>query len=1308
MSNHIFYYYFILILIGLCHLKSIAQAPYMQQYSVEEGLPSSNIYIAFEDSKGFMWFGTDKGLTRFDGYRFEVFDLSGLVGSNEVWEMKEDRDGRIWCATFNKLLYYQNHQFHTVALPPSIDSKMILNYYLNDKGNHFVRMEGVYNFCEIHLEQDSIYTTPFQPLQQIKGIEHLSTFRTAFLKEEQNGTRWFSIKGGGKILIYKQWKNKFELFKIINSSNQASFTNHEPFNLATDNIAFFNNQEVIVFDFKNIHRYPLDSLFDTNITLHRTHISDKINLLKTNNGNQLLTYDFKFLPTDNYLKEMTINTILEDSQGNFWICTPSQGIYFISQKARKSQAFTFEESNSTRQITAMDIDDKEQIWLGWNDGKLNRFANNELFPVELHYEKDITNRVNYPINQIEFDHEGNLFFSHLDGIVVKIEREALQQRKIAPKEKWQYLYKDGTKLLSKQNRLNSKSIWGTVEGSIKNMWLDELQNIYLATSVGVYQVQLQNDIFHFKEWSKERTYTITRQDSLIWTGRKDGLFKSRFDTTFTTQLISDFPQSITHLNVDENDNLWIVAEGAGLFRYHNGQTDTIQEVFKGKEVITDFTIDTKGNIWGASNRGVFKVAINNTTPFSYQFKRFGLNDGLSTLEVNQLLIHKNTIYAATPRGLTIFKEEDSPTIQSPPFHFTDIQINNQSTPLQPNFDLTYNENNITINYACLSYQSLGEITYHYKLEGVDKDWQTTTMPQVVYNTLQPNTYVFKIKAVNHNGHWTKEQQLTFYISPPWWQMIWAYLAYVFLLIGLVYFYYQLQLKKQLAQQEAQQAKALEIWKNELYTNITHEFRTPLTIILGMADKIKTTAKHEFYTTANTIERHSIHLLNLVNQVLDLAKKQEKIQEVQVEEMDLVLFTQYVAEGFYHLAQAKNIQLQFHSNCSDFVTPFNTDTIQTILSNLISNAIKYTDKGGQIRVNLNASSEKIQFTITDTGQGIAQKDLPFIFDRFYKGQNHHIFNSTGIGMAMTKALVQQLNGIIEVDSKVNEGSMFTVTLPVLVAESYSSDAISQSNYPLTNSDNELALPTVLVVEDHPEVANYLNTILKFQYHIQLAKNGLEGIQKALAIMPDIILSDVMMPEMDGYQLCKTLKNDQRTSHIPIILLTAKANKTAKNLGLSTGADAYLTKPFDKSELLIRLKNLREIRQTLHQRYTTLDFIDPRNTSSKVINLEDRFIQKLTEYIVANIDNTALNVAQICKHIGMSRTQLHAKITALTGSSITKFIRRIRLQKAKSLLQTTNLSITEIAYQTGFSNPHFTQVFKKEFQLTPTQYRKNNPQ
>lgn len=527
----------------------------------------------------------------------------------------------------------------------------------------------------------------------------------------------------------------------------------------------------------------------------------------------------------------------------------------------------------------------------------------------------------------------------------------------------------------------------------------------------------------------------------------------------------------------------------------------------------------------------------------------------------------------------------------------------------------------------------------------------------------------------------------------------------------------------LLEQKASEIKRLSDAKTQLYTNIAHEFRTPLTVIKGMADQIAIDPDRWVHDGVPMIHRNTVRLLDLVNQMLELRKLESGDASLNYGQADVIPYIRYLVSSIESLATQKEITMYFQADVQSCMMDYDQEKLQRIVINLVSNAIKYTPAHGEVNVSVTvcpASLDEqptLQIAVADTGIGIDTENLPNIFNRFYQvdGSTTRTGEGFGIGLALVANLIKIMKGSIEVNSAMDQGTTFTIKLPITtnaeIRTSSSdaiqvtewSDGISTSTAWAHVSEQSLEKPSLLLIEDNNDVITYIVACLYEDYEVQVAQDGSEGIELAIANTPDLIISDVMMPLKDGFEVCETLKSDSRTSHIPIVLLTAKADRDSLITGLKYGADAYMAKPFDKTELKVRLQKLLETRRSLQRHYRSI-VMSSKSSSSE--DVQDQFLIKLRSEVMERMNDSSFSINELIDVMGMSRSQLHRKLTALTGVPPNRFIRMIRLEKAKDLLKQSTYSVSEIAFKVGFNDPsYFGRVFKKEYDMTPIEWKES---
>ncbi len=647
-------------------------------------------------------------------------------------------------------------------------------------------------------------------------------------------------------------------------------------------------------------------------------------------------------------------------------------------------------------------------------------------------------------------------------------------------------------------------------------------------------------------------------------------------------------------------------------------------------------------------------------------------------------------------------------------------------------------------YSSLAYDNkLSE--YQYKLDGFDKDWSNwSTENKKDYTNLSAGDYVFRIKAKNIYGSISSESTFTFTILAPWYFSWYAYLFYAGLLVLLIYltikFRFAYLIKKNLKLEaivedrtkvissQAEKLKELDELKSRFFANISHEFRTPLTLILGRVKRvIEQTKESSTKDELGIVDRNANKLLELVNQILDISKLESGKMKLEAMLQNIVSVVESQVLAFSSYAERKKINLSFNASEKEIFIYFDKNKTEKVLINILSNAFKFTPQLGSILVNVSKVGNFVNISISDSGIGIPRMKIPKIFDRFYQvnGSQTREQEGTGIGLALTKELVELHKGKIEVESEEGRGTKFIVKLPLgsnhlkpeEIIEARLVDTYSHDKFEITEPvetehktlETEILFddskPMLLVVDDNDDIRKFIRDSLENDFKIIEAGDGETGLSKCFENIPELVISDVMMPKLDGYEMCEKLKSDERTSHIPVILLTAKAASNDKITGYETGADDYITKPFEVRELKARIYNLLEQRQRIRNHFKEKGGFDFEQT--KVISLDKKFIQRTTAEINSNLGDASFGVEKLAENLAVTRFVLHKKLVSLTGESPVELIRRLRLVRAAELIRQKSANISEIALEVGFNNPaYFSDCFKKQYGVTPTQFQKKN--
>lgn len=1020
----------------------------------------------------------------------------------------------------------------------------------------------------------------------------------------------------------------------------------------------------------------------------------------------------------------TINNVYEDKTGILWVTTQNNWVLKITNGEtpftrylgeRRQYPFCFNKTCVIRGITG---DGQGTIYIAYDFG---------IYQLNLKTGQERPLNLNFPVKLNEVYsltyYNGKLYLNDLEinlntGIVKPLfpsEDVGRKPHYIDKKTGMMWLsdsYWNVKRIKIYQYDLNTQE--GKVIGEINNSanTLHQVSQFhYSPTTNTLFMATLGNGICEMDKDGNVRQYITAdkskaKSDSIsltysiyedanqqLWIGHLHGLSKLDLKTRWYKSVTSkgDFESTQTFSILPENETYCWLGTRKGLYRL-NVKTDELRgfEMFpsqKNMEFNRFATHQSKdGRLYLGSVEGVFSFYPNELTKASRIEEQF-------PIQLFQVSKYDN-------RQDTIIHSQQN--------------LSNLST-----IHIYPHHQYFNLEVFISDFRDAERNTYRWWLKGYEARWSVPSNNNSIrYNNLPVGKYTLHIQGgITDDYYEGSERQITIIVHQAWYKSWWAWLIYLALFLGVVYFVSKYFLREQLEKAEAKRLKELDNLKSRLYTNITHEFRTPLTVIMGMTNNIKGHSKEK-----ELIERNSKNLLILINQLLDLSKLDSNQLQVENVQGNIVNYLQYLTESFYSMATDKRIRLMFYPEVKSLTMDYDEAKIQHIVYNLLSNAIKFTPEEGKVIFHINKVEQQgkpwLHMKVSDTGVGIASSDLSKIFDRFYQADasSTRKRGGTGIGLALTKELVETMGGTVAVESKVGKGTDFLILLPI-IKEAHTPIAkakIKTSNKPQkeTITKNSLItepttseLPTLLVIEDNRDVVTYIESLLENDYSILIARNGQEGIEKAIETIPDIIISDVMMPEKNGYEVCQFLKNDERTSHIPIILLTAKATTEARIEGLKGGADAYLTKPFNKKELFIRLEQLITLRKSLQERYANIPAILSFNSKKKEPSLDELFLQKLTKVVEDRLDDPSLAVVHLCQAANLSNMQVNRKLKALTGKTPSRFIRSIRLQAAMNLLKTTDLNISEIAYDVGFSDPnYFSRTFSEEFGFAPNVIRK----
>ncbi|MFZ1517343.1 MAG: two-component regulator propeller domain-containing protein [Ignavibacteriaceae bacterium] len=1357
-----------------------------EHITTDKGLSSNYTSYIFQDKKGFLWISTQDGINRYDGYRFKRFrHLPGNANSLSDYasgHIYEDSKGNFWIATREGLNIFNPENETFTHYNPQKDSTILLGSEkivctTEDKnGNIWI---GTRKGLSLYNPNTKSFTL-FQHNSSDKNSLSFN-YVTSLLFDSKNNL-WVGTQFGLNKFDYKT--NSFKVF-LKNSQDPKSISGNLITSLFEDskgNIWVGTNSglnRLISFDkgeavFLAYRHNPADknSISNNNISkmaedskglLWIGTLGGGLNIFNLST-NQFTSY--QNVEEDNSsLSENNISSICIDKFQNVWIGTFANGINKYSSTQNRfilSQPSPFAKSKVVENnVSSILIDDKNNLWLGTNGDGIKVYRDKNVFDknnllLELKADPNNKNSINSnDVTSIIQDKSGIIWIGTFGGGVNKYDP---LQKKL---EVFKYKQED-------PRTLGNDFIHTVYEDSEGRIWV--------GTGLSGFN-RFEKETNSFKRYrdnpkypnsnkylnSPEVTSILEDNKGYLWVGTSTGGL-SRFDKNAESfvhfkhiqeDLNSISSNRINCVYEDSKKRLWIGTFSGGLNLYNEKENSFIHYLEKdglASNTVQSITEDTKGNLWITTING-----ISNFDPDKKIFKNFDESDGLQGKVFNQRSVFKDSktslIYFGGEKGLNVYSFNSINEIKKiPAIVLTDFKVFNKSVLLKYSavndnnkseryeIELAHNENVFSFEFASLDFTSPEKNQYLYMLEGFDEDWISSgNRREVTYTNLDPGKYIFKVKGTNSDGYWNEEGlAVNLIINPPFWKTWWAYTIY-FILAAVGFFAvrrYELNRVKlrndlKLKEFESQKLQEVDQIKSRFFANISHEFRTPLTIIIGSLEKLKSKMENNSDNKEFVVmKRNASRLLQLINQLLELSRIESGNTKLNAAENDIVKFLKRITASFSSLANDKNIKLTFNSYPIDEVQLgeeillyYDKKKLETVFYNLLSNAVKFSPAGEIIDVSVSKFDANVKINFVNSGIEISADKIKNIFDRFYQidDTGTRNFEGTGIGLALVKEYVELHKSKIVVESN-NNRTIFTIHLPLgknhlseneIVQEDFDQlqmDLIPQSDLSTTstqivNEQVETDKTIILIVEDNSDLREMIKENLQESYFVLEAENGVKGLKLAEETIPDLIISDIMMPEMDGYELSQKIKTNEKTNHIPVILLTAKAETKDKIEGLETGADDYLIKPFNPNELKIRVKNLIKVRRQLREKYQSQMLIKPADVV--VPSTQKVFLDKLTSIIEKNISNEEFSVEILCDDIGMSRAQLHRKIKAVTNQSASEFIRNFRLQRASELLKQNAGNIAEISYRVGFSSQaYFTKMFQQLYGLTPLDFKKQN--
>ncbi|MRG48417.1 response regulator [Chitinophaga sp. SYP-B3965] len=1322
-------------------LLSLLQVTYAQQEPVQfstlnihNGLSSNQVNCIYKDTKGFLWFGTMSGLNRYDGNNFRIFrhSLSDSLSLNDdyITHIFPAPGNCLFIKTRNGDNIYDpvKEQFTNAAGwlrnlgMPSLGANSMLRagnvcwvaytdsglYRITDQnrgvriilpkekaGIADIKMDGEH-FLYILFLNGSISKMDTRTNKIVHRTDALcalvkpSPFALQLFIDAQHelwvytpntdyGVLYFNpVSGVAKQLSRKQRILNNDIVNSVIQDNHGLIwigTDHGGINIIDKkdfSSRFLTNQQE---DVKSVAEDAIYPLYKDNQGIiwcgtYKRGISYyaenkmKFSLYKNKQGNpQSLSYN-------------DVNCFVEDRKGNLWIGTNGGGLLYFDRKANTFRQFKHnaadDNSISNDVIVSLYIDAYNSLWIGYYFGGMDYYSNNR-FTHFRHNPEDPNSLSSKTVLKIFRDQRNNFWVGTLGGGLDRFDPGN------------GIFYHNSTKL---PNSIHSDFVSAFAESKDGDLWI--------GTAYGIDVMDKEKGTF---SQLLNRTHNLSNDN-------------------------------VTSLHCDSWGNMWAgTREGLNVY---NAKTGTFKS-FRIEDGLPDNNIncileDNNHQLWVSTSNGLSRVTIEQDhNGIRIHCRNYDEDDGLQGRAFNAsaaLKLRSGELMFGGADGFNIFNPADVRQNRFEPILvFTGLQILNKpvavnekrqqhvmlptALPETREITLRYNENDFSIDFAALNFINTRKNRYAYSLEGFNKDWVTTDgkTRRISYTNINPGEYTLHLKAANEDGVWNEEGiSLRIIILPPFWKTIWAYGLYLLLGAGLLFFSRKMIIQRahrrfalQQERREAQRLHDLDMMKIKLLTNVSHEFRTPVSLILAPIEEIiKQTKDPDDKQKFQLIRRNARRLLNLVNQLMDFRKMEMKELKTEPVAGDLMAFIHETVDSFTDLAERKGVAFAYHTNCTQLQALFDHDKMERILFNLLSNAFKFTPEGGSVTVTANVQGLALELQIKDTGIGIPEERQEKIFERYFQldtpGQFVH--QGSGIGLAISREFVRLCNGSIAVESKVDEGTLFTLRFPIVLSQTELPVAQPAGPEKRKLRKNQ----RILIVEDNDDFRFYLKDNLKEWYDILEATDGADGWQKILSALPDLVVSDVNMPLMDGVDLCKKIGGDARTRHIPVILLTAMDTEETQLKGLESGAVDYMVKPFNFEIMLSRVRNI-----LARQVPVQLVIPQPNMQNANTMTADDKFMQRVLEIVEKHLSEASFSVEMLSRQLCMNRVSVYRRIFSLTGHSPIEFIRTVRLQRAAQLLTQTEMNITEVAYEVGFNNPkYFARYFKMAYNMLPSAY------
>lgn len=1315
-----------LLIILTCLSAHCANAYYFRSYQIEDGLSHNSVWAVMQDKEGFMWFGTNDGLNRFDGKSFKVFKKnendSLSIGNNFIHCLKEDSQGRFLVGTKNGLYQYNKttETFSTISLKPSGEVS-INDIYESPNGEIWVACHG-----------QGIYLLN-KDLSVKKHYESNDTTRLPnnfiwTIIQDYVGNIWLGTVGDGLVLFDTQQE------RFIKMSDEQDFDIQDPiintlfcdadYNLwigtATSGLYRYNYRTGKTYNYMNKEAFNIKSIIE---------FSENELIMGCDKGLVIFNRDTEtFRMLNNEFDNMTDNSIFaltKDKEGAFWIGTYFGGVNYFSPTIN-TFAYYYNTSNTSAKksiISSFAEDDNGKLWVGSYNNGLALFnpAKGQFEPTDV--------QVGYHDVQDLYYDNGYLYISLYGQGICVLNTNTLQIKRLNQSE---YLNKHISNFVTTIFKSQDGMFLFASEEGV-SLYDPIQQQAKKIEKLNGYAIKDIIEDYNGAKWFAAHTH---------------GLFRLNADETWSSySYIPGEPSSLpsNHINCifqDSKFRIWAGTEDAGLLLF-DAQENCFKQLFNENNglpsnIIYAIQNDTEGNLWITTGRGLCKIThdLQNIESIGYidDVQRIRYNPKASIrLSDNQLFFGgTNGFIAFYPQAIK--HNEQKPNLVITRFHVPNTIHSTKNNTNEQYFE-TGKENKIilerknstfNIEFVALSYLAPNENQYAYMLEGFDTDWTYTTNNKAYYMNIPPGEYVFKVKGSNNDNVWSDLHQINIKVKPPFLLSIGMIFLYVLLLIGIIALILH-RYQKRIAQENREQIyrytveKEKEIYQAKInfFTNIAHEIRTPLSLITAPLENILNSGDGNAKTKNNLdiIKVNTNRLLDLINQLLDFRKMEENMFCFRFQYQDVIGIVKKVYKQYYPNAQLKGLELKLSAEQEHIFSLVDAEAIYKIISNLVSNAIKYAGKF--ILIKAKEENGQIIISVEDDGKGIPDIYHDKIFDPFFQVQDNENGAKTGsgLGLSLSKSLAEKHQGTLQVTNAENHGCIFTLVLPVkgmaeqqsatnpeaaLIEEKAEENPTEQN----TNLQGETKA-RLLIVEDNTDLREFLIDSLSDDFYVTGAENGVKALQIIEQENVDVIISDIMMPEMDGLELCDKIKGNVAYSHLPLILLSAKTDTPTKIDSLNRGADVYLEKPFSFEQLKAQINSIIENRNNIRNNFIKSPLIYFKQHTAGHNNNNAEFIEKLNAHIVENMSDERFTIDNLSESFYMSRSNFHKKIKNITGLTPNDYIKLIRLNQSAQLLASGKYKINEVCYMVGFNTPsYFSKCFYEHFGKLPKDFVTNS--